>query len=210
MEAWFLQGNWRQLKKYIIENLVSKKALHQLTTLQILDRGNRLLSFFNGHLSENQRISTAAFSDVILGAVKLSDVVILFQQLQAHFFQVMNQYPEKINSEAFYQLVEGFVKEHFAAKELSLNLLSQHFGISTTSVNDLFKTYQKKTFKEVLVNYRMEHALVEIRKHPTKSLKQIAEEVGYQDALYFSKVFKKTYGSSPSAIQKESLAENNP
>lgn len=210
LEAWFLQGNWRQLKKYIIENLVSKKALHQLTTLQILDRGNRLLSFFNGHLSENQRISTAAFSDVILGAVKLSDVVILFQQLQAHFFQVMNQYPEKINSEAFYQLVEGFVKEHFAAKELSLNLLSQHFGISTTSVNDLFKTYQKKTFKEVLVNYRMEHALVEIRKHPTKSLKQIAEEVGYQDALYFSKVFKKNYGSSPSAIQKESLAENNP
>lgn len=209
LSDWFLQGSWEQLKKYVTENLVNETVLSPLTTLQILDRGNKLLVFFNSHLPREQQISTTAFGDAILGAVKLADVAVLFKELLAHFFQVVNQYPEKINSEAFYQLVEGFVKEHFAAKELSLKLLSQHFGISTTSVNDLFKTYRQKTFKEVLVDYRMEQALEDIRQHPTRNLKQIAEEVGYQDALYFSKVFKKNYGRSPSAIQKESLAKSS-
>ena len=35
------------------------------------------------------------------------------------------------------------------------------------------------------------------------SIGEIAERVGYEDAYHFSKLFKKTYGVSPSKMRKE-------
>ena len=54
-----------------------------------------------------------------------------------------------------------------------------------------------------MLDLRMEQAVFKMNQAPIISLKQIAEEVGYKDALYFSKVFKKHFGKSPSMFQEE-------
>ena len=131
------------------------------------------------------------------------DILHDFEQLIKHFLDQSKKLPEKIDSHEFYQLVEQFVVQNFDRFDLNLTLISTHFGISVASINDLFKKYKQQTFKEFLLHLRMTQATSKIRESSGKSLKQIAEEVGYKDALYFSKVFKKHYGKSPSSFQEE-------
>jgi len=55
-----------------------------------------------------------------------------------------------------------------------------------------------------LTDYRMDHAAELILETNEKSY-QIAERVGYLDANYFSYVFKKRFGVSPSKYRTEHL-----
>lgn len=197
----YLKGNWADLEKRL--NKAARERLDTLTTRQVLSRGNHLLVFINQYLKDEKQINPSIFEDIILSSVKLTDILHDFEQLIKHFLDQSKKLPEKIDSHEFYQLVEQFVVQNFDRFDLNLTLISTHFGISVASINDLFKKYKQQTFKEFLLHLRMTQATSKIRESSGKSLKQIAEEVGYKDALYFSKVFKKHYGKSPSSFQEE-------
>lgn len=197
----YVKGQWVDLEKYL-KSIVREK-IDILTTRQVLNRGNQLLAFMNQHLEDKKQINPSIFEEIILSSVTLTDILQDFDQLIDHFLEQSKQFPEKIDSYEFYKLVEKFVVQNFDRFDLNLTLISDHFGISMASINDLFKKYKQQTFKEFLLHVRMEQAILKIRQSPFKSLKQIAEEVGYKDALYFSKVFKKHFGKSPSFFQEE-------
>lgn len=197
----YLKGDWAELEKQL--NTAVRAGLDTLTTRQILNRGNHFLHFINQYLKDEKQINSGVFEDIILSSVKLADIIHDFEQLIAHFLEQSKQFPEKIDSYEFYQLVENFVRKNYDRSDLNLTLISTHFGISMASLNELFKKYKQQTFKEFLLHLRMTQATNKIKQSPEKSLKQIAEEVGYKDALYFSKVFKKHYGKSPSSFQEE-------
>ena len=50
---------------------------------------------------------------------------------------------------------------------------------------------------------RIAHARAIIESGDYESLREISEAVGYTDALYFSKAFKKVYGFAPSSFNKQ-------
>ena len=57
------------------------------------------------------------------------------------------------------------------------------------------------TFSDYIVSLRMQKAR-ELLRDESKSIEQIAELVGYNDYFYFTKVFKKSQGISPSKYRK--------
>ena len=57
-------------------------------------------------------------------------------------------------------------------------------------------------FTAYLTNLRMEHAVKRIRDGDA-SVSRLAGECGFADPLYFSKVFKKHTGYTPSGYPKE-------
>ena len=65
----------------------------------------------------------------------------------------------------------------------------------------IFKKETGKSFITYLTDYRMDVAVRLIVETNDKSY-EIGEKVGYLDANYFSYVFKKKFGVSPSKIQK--------
>lgn len=197
----YVKGHWIELEE-LLKNVVIEN-LNILTTQQLIDRSNHLLSFFNQYLEIEMQISRNIFEDVIFSSVEISDVVRDYQDLIEHFLDQSKRFPEKIDSYEFYQLIEQFLKQNFYRSDLNLTMISEHFGISMKSINDLFKKYKQQTFKEFMLDLRMEQAVFKMNQAPIISLKQIAEEVGYKDALYFSKVFKKHFGKSPSMFQEE-------
>ena len=50
---------------------------------------------------------------------------------------------------------------------------------------------------------RMYHAKQMIDSGDFNTIKEVAQTVGYNDPLYFSKVFKKIYGLSPSDMNSQ-------
>ncbi|MDN5276704.1 MAG: two-component system, response regulator YesN [Clostridiales bacterium] len=73
--------------------------------------------------------------------------------------------------------------------------------ISPYYLSHLFKEELNITFLEYLTMVRMEEAK-KLLKDTSLSIVAIASQVGYEDASYFSKVFKKYVGISPAQYRK--------
>jgi AraC-like DNA-binding protein len=69
----------------------------------------------------------------------------------------------------------------------------------------LFKKEMGITPLEYMTKLRMKKAeqLLSAMRNKEYSVAEVAQMCGYEDALYFSRVFKKTYGCSPSNFNKK-------
>lgn len=90
-----------------------------------------------------------------------------------------------------------YVKEHYADQDLSIETICGHLNVSAAYFSTVFKKETGKTFINYLTDYRMEIA-VELLMTQNEKTYIIAEKVGYSDPNYFSYVFKKQFGMSPS------------
>lgn len=97
---------------------------------------------------------------------------------------------------------QNMVVDRYMEPDLSLDTVCSELGVSNSYFSSVFKKETGKSFISYLTDYRMDHAANLILETNEKSYK-IAEQVGYQDANYFSYVFKKRFGMSPSKYRTE-------
>lgn len=89
-----------------------------------------------------------------------------------------------------------YIEENFCEESLSLNSVARAIGVSANYFSSVFSQEMQLTFVEYVTKKRMEKAKKLLRQ-TEKHSGEIAAEVGYKDAHYFSFVFKKTVGCSP-------------
>jgi AraC-like DNA-binding protein len=87
------------------------------------------------------------------------------------------------------------------ARQWTLGELASDAGLSRTSLAERFRKTMGNTPLNYLRTVRMQKA-VSILSESERSLEQIAQEVGYQDAFSFSKVFKRTMGVAPREFRR--------
>lgn len=83
-------------------------------------------------------------------------------------------------------------------KDLSLETAARLVGRSPSTVSRLFKKVTGLSFKQYQVNHRLKLAADQLKARPNCPVAEIALAVGYDDALYFSRVFRKKFNCSPS------------
>lgn len=92
--------------------------------------------------------------------------------------------------------VMDYIEQNYADEELSLNLLASHVNFSPNHLSMIFSQQTGKTFIKYLTDLRMNKAK-ELLRCTGKRSSSIAVEVGYRDPHYFSYLFKKTQGITP-------------
>jgi len=90
-----------------------------------------------------------------------------------------------------------YIHNNYKNTELSIQSICRDLYISTSYFSAIIKNYTGKTFLELLTETRINRAKELLRTTTMKTF-EIAEKVGYQDAHYFSIIFKKVTGQSPS------------
>ena len=81
-------------------------------------------------------------------------------------------------------------------KDISLDELAGELGISSYYFSKLFKEEKGEGFVEYLTRRRVEEAKA-LLKSPEHSIKEVGVPCGYSDPNYFSRIFKKATGMTP-------------
>lgn len=98
-----------------------------------------------------------------------------------------------------------YIEEHYKENDLSAETLCKHLNVSAAYFSTVFKKEVGLSFVAYLTKIRLEHA-VELLRNTEDKTYVIAEAVGYTEPNYFSYVFKKQYGISPSKYRANLLA----
>lgn len=88
-----------------------------------------------------------------------------------------------------------YIQQHYS-ETLTLANIAAIGGMGKTSCTTAFKTYMHTTPIDYLLAYRMSKS-VALLTQTTRSITEIAYEVGFHDSSYYTKYFKKYYGITP-------------
>ncbi|MCP3776136.1 response regulator transcription factor [Paenibacillus sp. MZ04-78.2] len=99
-----------------------------------------------------------------------------------------------------------YIREHYVNDKLSLQELCRHTLMSTSYFSTVFKQQLGETFVEYLTRVRIDKAK-ELLLHTSLKSYEIASQVGYADPNYFSLIFKKHSGLTPTEYRDSAAKE---
>lgn len=108
----------------------------------------------------------------------------------------------EVNPTTIQKIVQEIRSDY--AKNITLTDLAGKYGISIGHLSGLVKKELNMSFSDYIAARRVQEAK-ELLKDDTLSIEEIAMQVGYSDYFYFTKVFKKNVGTSPSKYRKNLL-----
>ncbi|MBC2603253.1 helix-turn-helix domain-containing protein [Puniceicoccus vermicola] len=92
------------------------------------------------------------------------------------------------------------MEKHFA-EPIEVGSLAQEYGCSTGYLYRLFRQKTGYSPQAWLTRLRLNHA-IQLLQHSDLPITEIAPTVGYRDPLYFSRIFRRSTGESPSGYRR--------
>lgn len=105
-----------------------------------------------------------------------------------------------VQTDVVVEAIRGYLEENYAGT-ISLSELSKRFFLAANYMNKRFKSRVGIPIMQYLENYRVAKAK-EYLGNTEHSISDIAGMVGYSDANYFTRIFRKNCGISPGAFKK--------
>lgn len=113
---------------------------------------------------------------------------------------VQNERFEKIKDK--FDSILDYLNLNFTSNDLSLKKVADLFFYTEKHLSHLFLKKTGKKFTLYITELRIQYA-VRLLKENSLSFDEIAIRCGYRDKFYFSKVFKKIIGQTPTAYLQE-------
>ncbi len=138
--------------------------------------------------------------------VRKSQISHVMEELQKVCEKVTDLFSSSQASQAkvsFRRAVE-YMECEYKNSELVMSEVAQYAFVSNTYLGMILKKETGKTFIEYLTEIRVRHAKELLHLSDLKNY-EVAEACGFSDATYFSTVFKKVCGLSPSAYRKQKV-----
>ncbi len=129
-----------------------------------------------------------------------------FEEMQKVACEIVNSIIEKQEekknnkSEVIIQKCKKYIDEHFV-EDITLEQVAQKLYFNPSYFSGFFKNYIGCSFSEYLFYRRMQKAQ-ELLKNSEDRVYVIAGKVGYKDAGYFNRIFRKEFGLTPEEYRR--------
>lgn len=188
-EAYLRPLSQAALDSYLVKNYIFIDLV--LTTAKFV---HRLGGVVDQVIPEINSVETLLLNIKTVEQIRVEARKICASALAFRDNQANNQYA------AVTQEAKSYISDHFANPDLSLNEVAAHVNLSASHFSAVFSRETGETFKEYLTGVRIEKAKELLKTTGLKTF-EIAYQVGYKDPHYFSAVFKKQTGLSPSEFK---------
>ena len=118
----------------------------------------------------------------------------------------LNQLSDKEQSAPAIRIVKRYIRENYK-DDISLSSAANKANISSVYLSRLFKKEEGINFLDYLNQYRIEEAK-KLLKDVQYNILDVADETGFKNTRYFSKIFKKNVGITPSEYRKRHLGKD--
>lgn len=180
-------------RKLIADKLVFKSTLKPYTTVSATERA-RLDKLFESILAEN---AAALLGKNEMIALKILELLIVCDRL----FTEKQEVGEK---KSYHPTIEKFntlIEQHFTQKR-AVKFYADALNLHPGRLNDIVKTHNGLTAKKTIDN----RILLEgkyLLTNTDHSIKEIADQLGFGDANYFSSYFRNMVHQSPRQYREE-------
>ena len=187
---------------------------------QIIDRNNftylyisfggvgaeKLLSKFD---IKKERMVFESFSHVTdfwmtsIRRINPGNILVLTESVLLYTLSYISQFEQKYEnnvSPEFNEILQ-YIENNLSDPGLSIGKLADIFSFNKKYLSALFSKNMPLKFTEYLAKIRIEYA-VKLIENQKLSVSELASKCGFTDPFYFSKIFKKITGTSPSKYQK--------
>lgn len=160
-----------------------------------------VISFIKGLGCDTNEMESADTEEVIAESGKNMESAIAYaKKMISQAIEIRDQNSGNKNRSILKTAVD-FIDSHYMEEDISLNTVANVANVSSNHFSALFSQNMGQTFIEYLTTLRMNKAKELLRCTGMRS-SEIAGEIGYKDAHYFSYLFKKTQGMTPSDYRK--------
>ena len=160
-----------------------------------------VISFIKGLGCDTNEMESADTEEVLAESGKNMESAIAYaKKMISQAIEIRDQNSGNKNRSILKTAVD-FIDSHYMEEDISLNTVANVANVSSNHFSALFSQNMGQTFIEYLTTLRMNKAKELLRCTGMRS-SEIAGEIGYKDAHYFSYLFKKTQGMTPSDYRK--------
>lgn len=213
LSLWFLfdelatglkQGDRNRLRRATSELHAVMKNIMAQSVL----RGEQILHFLALHLMREMRESgllAGSQEDTVWEKLEKSvSVKELLGTIDSLLEECLDARAAKKTSEVLMMAAKDYIDRHLS-EDFGVDQLAGHLGISCSYFSLLFKQQYGETFVEHLTRRRIELAKT-LLLMSDKSVTQIGKAAGYAERRYFTKVFMKHVGMTPSEFRERNAS----
>ncbi len=157
----------------------------------------------NEYAARTRRIFAEAFNEKVASSDPFMRNLLFLKNLLRLFEIIYDVLPHTARSEltqaekSRFRIALDFVHKNYTDPSVNLSLTAQTLNLNANYLSRLFRRHMSLTFTQYLTQLRIEHA-ASLFQQGAASVSQVAYQSGFNDPLYFSKIFKKLNGASPS------------
>lgn len=144
-------------------------------------------------------ISTRFQSLPFIAPARVKDIVGLFQVLVDY---IMTKEIVALKGDALLNRILSHIKANLH-RPIRLAEVAKLVERSESTISHLFKSGLGRSFKDTLMQMKIDQAVVYFKTMPNLSIQEVAEKVGFDDPFHFSRQFRKRVGMPPSEYRKQ-------
>ena len=160
-----------------------------------------VISFIKGLGCDTNEMESADTEEVLTESGKSMESAIAYAENVISRAITLRDQNSGNKNRSILKTAVDFIDSHYMEEDISLNTVANVANVSSNHFSALFSQNMGQTFIEYLTTLRMNKAKELLRCTGMRS-SEIAGEIGYKDAHYFSYLFKKTQGMTPSDYRK--------
>jgi two-component system, response regulator YesN len=192
---------------FYIKSLTSELKLNRTTPI------NNIKNYFTSICLELYRYSKYKGIDIFQDTeneISIREVIQKFDtlsEIEEFLIDKLNIFFENtnhINKCSTINKIHKYIQDYYGDENLSINKISEYTHFAPTYVCSLFKGKTGKTLNQYITEYRVEKSktlLMDMK----LNVSDIGSLVGFSKSGYFTKLFKKVTGITPSEYRERSI-----
>ncbi|MDD3251020.1 MAG: response regulator [Lachnospiraceae bacterium] len=171
---------------------------HQLYMMSIVNCMTRLMQQYD--LNPGDMFNTQdQYRDILMTIQRRDEFETWMIAVGCRMNEVLNRERDNTTKKVIVE-AKSYIQEHYPDPDLSVEMICRELHMSPAYFSTMFKKETGQTYIGYLTEVRLSRA-VELLNETDDKTYVIAQKIGYQEQNYFSYVFKKRFGVSPTKFR---------